>query len=71
MTYQNNEILPAEEQRKYLLSDQTYALLIDAQRKIREATEITPHLRKIVNEIITPKAVEAITQAFIKRYEDV
>ena len=73
MTHQNNEIndiSTGEEQRKFLLSDQSYALLINAQKKIRDATE-TPHLRKIVNELITVETIEAITEAFIKRYQEV
>ncbi len=59
----------AEETRKFLLNETSYGLLSTAQRQIREATEITPHIRKILNEIVTPEAVEKVTQMFIEKYE--
>lgn len=68
MTIENSEVLQTEK-KHYLLSDETYALLVNAQKEIREATEITPHVRKILAEIITPEAVKVVTQVFIRRYE--
>ncbi len=70
MTIEKSEVLQTEK-KNYLLPDEAYALLVNAQREIREATEITPHVRKILAEIITPEAVNAATQVFIKRYEAV
>lgn len=63
------EPIQIDEQRRFLLSEKSYSLINDAQRKIMEATEIKPSVRKIVNEIITPEIVETIIQKFIKRYE--
>lgn len=64
-----NGIDHLQEPRKFLLDDESYALLAEAQRKIRDATEITPILRKIINALVTPEAVEKVTNELIKKYE--
>ncbi len=64
-----NEVNGLQEPRKFLLDDESYALLAEAQRKIRDATEITPILRKIINALVTPEAVEKVTRELIKKYE--
>ncbi len=66
---ENQTINTVEENRKFLLNEQSYGLLSAAQRKIREATEITPHIRKILNAIVTAEAVEKAAQMFIEKYE--
>ena len=65
---ENESISNVEETRKFLLNEKSYGLLSEAQRKIRESTEITPHVRKILNELVTPEAVEKVTQMFIDKY---
>lgn len=63
-----SEIATNEETtRKYLLSDETFAILTEAQSKIREATEITPTLRKLINELVTQESVEKLTHKFIEK----
>ena len=58
-----NDTLTSE--KKYFLSDASYALLREAQAKIREATEMIPSFRKIINELVNPEAVEKLTQRYI------
>ena len=56
-----------ESTKKFLMSDETYTLLIQAQSKIKEATEVTPTLRKLINELVTHDAVEQLTQKLIAK----
>jgi hypothetical protein len=51
---------------KFLLSDESFELLRSAQREIREATELMPSLRKMINKIVNPEAVRQLTQRFIE-----
>lgn len=61
------EILNEESTKKFLMSDETYTLLTQAQSKIREATEVTPTLRKLINELVTQDTVEKLTKKFIEK----
>ena len=71
MTELNNDITinePSEEStnNKYLLSDEAFELIRSAQREIRNATELMPSLRKMVNKLVNPEAVKQLTQRFIE-----
>ena len=50
---------------KYLLTDESFERLRKAQQKIQEITELTPSLRKLINRLVTQKAVDEITQQII------
>lgn len=67
---QNNEIINNEEPRKYLLNEESYALLNAAQNKIFEAAEIIVPVRKMINALVTPEAAEEMTQTLIKKHEE-
>ena len=58
-----------ESEKKYFLNDESFALLTEAQGRIKDATEVTPTLRKLNNMLITPEFVEIIIEKFIKNHQ--
>ena len=54
----------------YLLSEPSFQLLRQAQQRIREKTDITPSIRKMINILITPDSMEKMTQEMIELYRD-
>lgn len=52
---------------KYLLSNESFELLRLSQSRIREATDMMPSLRKMINELVNQEAVELLTQRFIEK----
>jgi hypothetical protein len=67
----NSDTMQTDElTKRHLLSDESYAILSNAQRKIKEATEMTPTLRKLVNELVTTDSVESLTQKYIQKLSE-
>jgi len=58
-----------EEPKKYLMNDESFALLNAAQNKIFKETEIIIPVRRMINALVTPEAVDEMAEAFIKKYE--
>lgn len=54
------------ETKQHFLSDEKFQLLIRCQQAIYEATEISPSLRKLVNELINPENIEKLQAKFIR-----
>ena len=44
----NEEVHTEESTRQFLLSDESYALLNNAKQKIKNETEVSPTLRKMI-----------------------
>lgn len=59
-----------ESNKRFFMSDESFALLTQAQSRIKEATEVTPTLRKLNNMLIIPEFVEKIIEQFIKKHQD-
>ncbi len=53
---------------KYLLNDEVYKLLRSAQEEIRELTDITPSIRKLINELVTENNVDKVKERLIKTF---
>ena len=58
-----------QEPRKYLMSDESFALLSAAQNKICDAVEVVIPVRRMINALVTPEAVDEMVEIFIKKYE--
>ena len=59
-----------ESEKKYFMTDESFALLTEAQSRIKEATEVTPTLRKLNNMLITPESVEKLIEKYNKKNQD-
>ena len=56
----------SQQERKFMLTDESFQLLRKAQQKIGEATELMPSMRKLVNALITEEGVDELSQQFIQ-----
>lgn len=68
MNLENTKPLQNEMEKsepKYLLSDESFALLIHAQKEIEEKTELRPSLRKLVNSLINSESVRQLKKHWI------
>jgi hypothetical protein len=65
MTETNNEASISNKAGKHFLTDESFDLLRQAQQRIHEKTDMTPSLRKLINTLVTPVSVEALTNQFI------
>ena len=66
----NDTSTDAVQETTYLLSEPSFQLLRHAQQRIREKTDITPSIRKMINVLITPESMEKMTQEMIELYRD-
>lgn len=53
------------EAKQYFISDEKFDLLKQYQQSIFKSTEVSPALRKIVNELITIENLEKIKEKFL------
>ena len=51
---------------RYILSDESFALLRESQEEIFIATGVTPSIRMLVNSVISQENVAQITQRLIE-----
>lgn len=51
--------------KQYLISNENFHLLRQCQQEIYEATEMSPSLRKIINEIINVESLQKVKTKFI------
>ena len=51
--------------KQYLISNDNFHLLKQCQQDIFEATEMSPSLRKIINEIINVESLQKVKTKFI------
>ncbi|MCD6047037.1 MAG: hypothetical protein K0S08_684 [Gammaproteobacteria bacterium] len=64
-----SNIEPSEFKNR-LVSEENFELLRNAQKKIFEATEVTPSLRKIVNMVINRETIERVTNQIIQTLKE-
>ncbi len=60
------EIVEPAEPKHHLISQENFALLKSYQQKIFEATQVTPSLRKILNQIISTENLEIFSRRLIE-----
>lgn len=51
--------------KRYLLTTESFEYLRKAQERIRELTEFTPSIRKLINRLINSRTIDELTQDFI------
>lgn len=55
--------------KKYLLSDQAFNKLREAQKHINDTIDVTPNLRKLIDMILTDEAIDICVKHFIEQYQ--
>ncbi len=61
--HENNEVI---DKKQHLISDEKFLLMKQCRQAIYEATETSPSVRKIINELITEENLQKITTKFIE-----
>ena len=56
------------EKRQYFINDEKFQLLRQYQQEIFEVTEVSPALRKLVNELISVENLEKVKTKFINQW---
>lgn len=51
--------------RQHFINDDNFQLLQQCQQRIFEATEVSPSIRKLVNELINEENLEKISKKYI------
>lgn len=64
----NNQVVDNSEKR-HLLSDETYQLLINAQEVIFNNTDVKVALRKLLDKLITKESIEELTQQLVDKFK--
>lgn len=67
ITESKNEVSndSSSEAKHYLINDEKFQLLKQCQKEVYSATESSPSLRKILNELITEESLKQIKSKFI------
>jgi hypothetical protein len=52
------------EVKQHFFNDEKFHLLKQYQQEIFEATEVSPSLRKMINELINPEALQQLKSKF-------
>ena len=63
---ESNEINEEGLKNKFFLTDASFDLLCKAQQRIREVTELSPSLRKMINELVNPDTVNKLIERMIE-----
>ncbi len=61
---------PQNEERQHLINDDKYQLLQQCQKFISKATDISPTIRKLVNDLITVENLEKVKTKLINSFSD-
>lgn len=61
--YEGNEAI---DKKQYFISDEKFLLVKKCRKAIYEATETSPSVRKIINELITEENLKKIITKFIE-----
>lgn len=65
-----NEKNDAIETKQHFINEENFKLLKQCQQEIFELTEVSPSLRKIVNELINDENLHKIKSKFIKTWNN-
>lgn len=58
---------PQEEKKNFLLNQEKFELLMSVQREIESVTEMRPTFKKLINALVTEKAVENLKKEMIEQ----
>jgi sulfur relay (sulfurtransferase) DsrC/TusE family protein len=59
----------ASKEKRSFISDENYALLKQYQQEIFEATETSPTIRKMINELVSIENLEKVKSKYLKVWE--
>lgn len=62
-----NEII---ETKQHFFTNEKFQLLKQCQQEVFEATEVSPSLRKIINELISPENLQFFKSKFINQWRN-
>lgn len=63
---EKTEVSSVNEEKQYFINDDKYQLLQQYQQFIYKATEVSPSVRKLVNELITKENLDKIKMKLIE-----
>jgi len=63
----NNEEI---EVKQHFITDEKYQLLIHYQQLIRKATEVSPSIRKLINELINNENLDKLKTKLIDNFKN-
>jgi len=66
MTKENESI----DIKQHFFNNEKFQLLKQCQQEIFEATEVSPSLRKIINDLINPENLSEFKQKFINQWRN-
>ena len=58
----------SQEKRDFLLNQEKFELLMNAQREIEAVTEMRPTFKKLINALVTEDAVENLKTQLIEQF---
>ena len=56
-----------QEKKEFLLNTENFERLMKAQREIEEVTEMRPTFKKLINALVTEKAVNEVKDIIIEK----
>jgi site-specific DNA-adenine methylase len=59
----------SSETKQYFINDDKFQLLRKYQQLIFEATEVSPAIRKLVNELISAENLEKVREKFVNQWK--
>ena len=62
-----NEVIEA---KQHFFNNEKFQLLKQCQQEVFEATEVSPSLRKIINELINPDNLQHFKSKFINQWRN-
>jgi hypothetical protein len=68
MVKTGTEVTESSDIKQYFINDANFILLKNYQQSIFQSTELSPAIRKIVNELITVENLEKVKEKFMKMY---
>ena len=55
------------DKKEYLLNQENFERLMNAQKMIEQATEMRPTFKKLINGLVTDEALNALTEQLMKQ----
>jgi hypothetical protein len=62
-----NAIDEVQDKKEYLLTQENFERLMNVQKTIEQATEMRPTFKKLINNLITDEALNALTKQLIEQ----
>ena len=56
-----------QEIKQFLLTNESYQLIINCQQRIYKETEVSPSIRKMINALINKTSIESLEQQLIEQ----